>query len=492
MQLKDAELSALHNGTTGVCYPRIICAEITDNFGHAVPKDLLSLGIVSRIFLEPALDAMWKRLTSIEPLLSVLPETTLVNRRKLFLEPVAPSSWDRLRFYTSRVREFIAPFQYEELNVHDSVYECLGQKKPIFPKLRTLHLSLRLCDSNTFMFFLTTSLRVVSWPHPSLGSLPDSSSDLGPSLALLVSKSPELKSLGLNKYHYSGLSLTLRHLVDLEYFSAMDLSHLEVDFVQVIALLPKLTHLDLALPEEAFLDYTGVESGFPSLTKIELCGSTSDTRKFLAVIRPQALQELVIELSFKPSTEQSITAITYLLPSFPFLRSLVIVGDALSKLPVDLDDLQLWLLFEPLLELKRLEYLGYNIDLPVSDQKTARIASAWPHLKDLHLYLARGSSSLECLAHFARHCPNLESLNYSIQLWVPATPTPVIQDHPTLSMHPLRSFWCNVETDMMTADTMAHGLHQMFPNLEVVDGRGDGWTQVQKILWSLQNRRFEE
>ncbi|KAF9069183.1 hypothetical protein BDP27DRAFT_1421161 [Rhodocollybia butyracea] len=453
---------------------RTICAEITDDFGHSDPKDLLSLGLASTVFLEPALDVMWKRIKSIEPLLSVLPETTLVNGKKMFLRPIAPLSWDRLRFYTSRVRKFIAPFQYKELDVHDSVP--------------------RLCNSNTFMFFLTTSLRVVSWPHPALGSLADSSSDLGPSLALLVSKSPELKSLGLNKYCYSGLSLTLRHLVDLEYFSAIGLSHLEVDFVQVIALLPKLTHLDLALPEEVFLDYTGVESGFPSLTKIELCGSTSDTRKFLAVIRPQALQELVIDLSFKPATEwQSITAITYLLPSFPFLRSLVIVGDRLLKLSVDLDDLQLWLLFEPLLELKRLECLGYDIDLPaISDQKTARIASAWPHLKDLHLYLASGSSSLECLAHFARHCPNLERLDYSIQLWVPATPTPVIQDHPTLSMHPLRSFWCNVETDMMTADTMAHGLHQMFPNLEVVDGRGDGWTQVQKILWSLQNRRFEE
>ncbi|KAF9069180.1 hypothetical protein BDP27DRAFT_1421158 [Rhodocollybia butyracea] len=157
---------------------RIICAEVTDDSVHSVPKDLLSLGLTSRIFLEPAMDVMWRRINSIEPLLSVLPETTLVYGKKMFLRPIAPSSWDRLRFYTSRVREFYAPLWENEQNVHDTVYAYLGQETPIFPKLRTLHFSPRLCDSNTFVFFLTTGLQVVSWPHPSPRPTPYSSSDL--------------------------------------------------------------------------------------------------------------------------------------------------------------------------------------------------------------------------------------------------------------------------------------------------------------------------
>ncbi|KAF9069181.1 hypothetical protein BDP27DRAFT_1421159 [Rhodocollybia butyracea] len=184
---------------------------------------------------------------------------------------------------------------------------------------------------------------------------------------------------------------------------------------------------------------------------------------------------------------------TRLLPSFPFLQDLTIDGES-SGLPIELDDTQLWSIFEPLLELERLEVLNYNLSVPVSDQKTLQIACAWPRLKESYAYhnSASGLASLESLAYFARHCPNLEHLSYSIQVQTATTSTPVIQDHPTSSTHPLRSFWCNVETDKVTAHTMAQGLYQMFPNLEEADGPGDGWTQVKKKLRSLQNRQFEE
>ncbi|KAF9048388.1 hypothetical protein BDP27DRAFT_1373763 [Rhodocollybia butyracea] len=74
-----------------------------------IPKDLLSLGLASKIFLKPALDGLWKRIESIVPLLLVLPETTVVNGKKLLLGPIAPLSWDCLHFYTSHVHEFTSP-----------------------------------------------------------------------------------------------------------------------------------------------------------------------------------------------------------------------------------------------------------------------------------------------------------------------------------------------------------------------------------------------
>jgi len=232
------------------------------------------------------------------------------------------------------------------------------------------------------------------------------------------------------------------------------------------------------------------------LTTIALEGSTSDTHKFLAVAKPQALWHLTIDWRFKPFADQSplvdIAAITQLLPSFSFLQSLEINKAALSSLPADLDEQQLWSLFEPLLELKRLEYLHYNIPLPVSDQKTARIARAWPHLKDLYLYSADGLSSLESLAHFTRHCPDLKSLRYPIELQTaPSTMIP-----PTLFPHPLRTFETNGEPDVMNAPAIALGLHQIFPNLVYAEGDGNNWTLVRKILDSFtflrqQNRQFE-
>ncbi|KAF9069176.1 hypothetical protein BDP27DRAFT_1421156 [Rhodocollybia butyracea] len=363
----------------------LICAEITDDCIHSAPPDLLSLGLSSRIFLEPALDVMWKKISSMEPLLSVLPETTQWEEG-MILKPISPSSWDRLRFYTSRVREFHAPLQHKELN-------------PSVMRLKHVHV------------------------------LPDDHSAGG--------FSPGLKSLTLNDYPYSGLSLTLSHLVALEYLSVADLSYLEVDSIQVIALLPELTNLYLTLPAEIVLDYTDVESGFSLLTKLELHGSTSDIRKFLAAAKPQALQELVIERTYQYVTKESlltdITAITHLLPrSFPFLRHLTF---------------------------DRLEFLNYNISVPVSDQKTVRIACAWSHLKELYLYhdSPGGVASLESLKA--------------------TTHATVIQNYPTVLTHPLRWFWCDVETDMTTAHAMALGLHQIFPNLEEADGPGAAWTQ---------------
>ncbi|KAF9065966.1 hypothetical protein BDP27DRAFT_1366033 [Rhodocollybia butyracea] len=168
-----------------------------------------------------------------------------------------------------------------------------------------------------------------------------------------------------------------------------------------------------------------VESGFRSLTKVVLEGlSTSDTRKFLAVARPQVLQDLIINWDFKSGEDQSplpadIAAITHFLPAFPFLRYLVIslVGGGSISLPTDLSEQQLWSIFEPLLELERLETLYYRIPLHISDQTTVKIASALPHLKALELHLAAraGVSSLESLAHYARHSPDLGNLRYSIQ-----------------------------------------------------------------------------
>ncbi|KAF9025918.1 hypothetical protein BDP27DRAFT_1351452 [Rhodocollybia butyracea] len=267
-----------------------------------------------------------------------------------------------------------------------------------------------------------------------------------------------------------------------------------MDSIQAIALLPRLTSLYLTLPAGV---YAGVENGFPSLTKLWLSGSTFDTRIFLAVARPKTLRDLF--LHWKSTADQSpladIAAITHLLSSFPLLRSLDINGEALLSLPTGLDEQQLWSIFEPLLELKRLEHLSYNIPLPLSDQKTARIACAWPRLKELDLYESAGAqSSLESLVHFARHCPDLESLHYLIKART-ISPSTIIA--PTLSPHRLRVFGTEGETDVMNAPAVALSLYQIFPNITYARGAGDGWRMVQRILNAFiflrkQDRSFEE
>ncbi|KAF9062761.1 hypothetical protein BDP27DRAFT_1427596 [Rhodocollybia butyracea] len=461
----------------------VICAEISDRHDdrHLVPKDLLSLGLVSKRILEPALDGMWKRINSLQPLLSVLPEATLVNGKKQFLQPMSPS-WDRLRFYTSRVREFGGDaYVGNRLDVHDSVYAYLDQGKPIFPRLKMLHLTPPLCSPNSFALFLGTGLQVVSWPDSTWGwPEADPDSDLGPSLALLVSKNPGLKSLTLGQYPFSELSLSLGHLCTLKILEVNHLVRPEMGFIRAIALLPNLTDLCLTLPTMFLFDYAGVENGFPSLTKFFLRGSTFDTRKILAVMRTKILRDLSIDWHVEnQSFLADIVVIIRFLPSIPSLWSLQIEGAALHFLLADINAQLLWSIFEPLLELKRLELLAYNVPLPLSDQNTVTLACAWPHLKCFHLY-----SADESLAHFAQHCPNLEILSYPIQL---QTTTPSIMIPPTLSPHPLHTFETQVEGDfdVIHAPAIALYLYQTFPNLVHARGSGVGWRLVQKILDSF-------
>ncbi|KAF9070184.1 hypothetical protein BDP27DRAFT_1420197 [Rhodocollybia butyracea] len=364
-----------------------ICAETSRK------QDLLSLGLVSKIFLHPALDILWKRINGIGPVLSVLPETTMVNGQKRFLQPIDPSSWDRLNFYTSRIREFDdwEPREGSKEAVHGS-YESFTELKFICPLF-----------GNHVVGGFNSQWRLEADPMP----------DLGDSLAALVTNAPALKSLTLQNYNYSGLSVSLSCLLALESLDVLSLSRLEKGFIQAIAAFPRLINLGLSL-RRALLDYGGVESGFTSLKELIIEGSALDLKFFFDATRPKELQEVTIKWEYQDVGNPPLAdfaVITPLFTSFPFLRSLTITKSSTSF--QDLDEFQLWLIFEPLLGLKSLAYLHFDIPLPLSDQNTARISCAWPHLEELFLKAATDDlPSLESLMHFAKNSPNLKDLSY--------------------------------------------------------------------------------
>ncbi|KAF9062360.1 hypothetical protein BDP27DRAFT_1336711 [Rhodocollybia butyracea] len=466
-------------------------------------KALLSLGLASKDFLEPALNSLWKNINNLNPLLSVLPETTVVNGEKMILSQIAPSSWDRLQYYTNRVRTFndddllVGP---EESIVHESVYAYLGQKPPIFPNLRTLRLKHRLCSSNSSIFFLTSTLLDVQWPCR-LG-VSDAIADLGPSLSLLASKSPGLPCLMLSAHPYSGLASSLSRLRALETLAVSGVPDLGTEFIRVISSLLKLTTLSLTLPVGSLPDYTAVQGGFQSLTQLRLTGSNVNLANFFERVTLAALQALYVECDWERLDEDpphaEIARVTRTLEGkFSSLQTLT-VHTAGPLFLNNFDGLLLWSIFEPLLELRTLKLLRYSIPLSLTDQNTARIARAWPHLEELELTAVSWDGAIptvDSLVYFAQYCPNLELLTYPIRLGsIPIEPASLIP--PTLSLHPLRVFNCSLEADVLNPPTIALALHQIFPNLKRVYGAGNRWDEVQQILRSFhflraQNRQFE-
>ncbi|KAF9060154.1 hypothetical protein BDP27DRAFT_1340084 [Rhodocollybia butyracea] len=447
-------------------------------------KALLSLGLTCRSFLNPALDVLWKNMRSVEPLLSVLPETTVVNGKKILLTQIAPSSWDRLGFYTSRVREFT---DSDSLNVHESVYTFLGQCPPIFPNLKTLRLLPGICNSSTFLFFLSSTLQEACLPRVTLdvGAWTGQILDLGPSLSLLVSKCPGIKSLdlrghtysGLSHLLYSGLSHSLHPLHELERLSVMSLASpfMGREFVEAIASLPSLTSLSLTF----FL---------------WLKGPNAHLHMFLTCL-PRKLERLTIIWNHDPEPPiEEIAAVTRKLSMLSSLKRLHIQC-IISSFTVIFGEPLLWSVFQPLLELKGLEVLSYDGALSLSDQHTATIACAWPCIRELSLAASIWEGdvpSIQSLAYFAQHCPNLENLTYPVRLDVSGVTT----IPPTLVMHSLRNFFCSVDSeDVQNPPLVALALYQIFPGITYVNGPGDRWDEVRTVLdlfqfLRVQNRQF--
>ncbi|KAF9064017.1 hypothetical protein BDP27DRAFT_203825 [Rhodocollybia butyracea] len=416
----------------------------------------------------------------------------------MILTQIAPSSWDRLGFYTSRVREFS---DSDALNAHESVYTFLGQRQPIFPNLKTLRLLPGMCSSAMFLYFLSSTLQEACLPRDKLdlGARTGQSLDLGPSLSLLVSKSPGIKSLELQWHGYSGLPHSLRSLPQLESLRVMNVASpfLGRDFVKAIASLPRLNHLNLTFSAGTSLDYDDIEQGFPSLQEVWVHGTNADLYRFLPCL-PRKLQDLIMywnkdDDGAPPLAE--IAAVTRTLLKFSSLKRLQI-EHIISSLRRDFDDPLLWTVFEPLLELKELELLSYDGALSLSDQRTAMIACAWPCIRDLSLgaFIWDGDvPSVQSLANFAQHCPNLEYLTYPVRLDVAnATAIP-----PTLARHPLRQFICSVDAaEVQNPLIVALALHQIFPGLKYAGGSVGRWDEVQTVLDSfqflrVQNRQFE-
>ncbi|KAF9064018.1 hypothetical protein BDP27DRAFT_203838 [Rhodocollybia butyracea] len=315
---------------------------------------------------------------SIEPLLSVLPKTTVVDGKKILLIQITPSSWDRLEFYTSRVREFT---DSGRLNAHKSVYTFLGQRPPIFPNLKILRLLPGMCNSSTFLFFLSSTLQEACVLCPALAfvAMAGQVLDIGPSLALLVAKSPGIKSLDLQRHIYSGLAHSLHALHDLERLSVMHLASpfLGREFVKAIASLPRLTHLILTFSARNPLDYEGTAHGFPFLREVWLEGTNAHLHRFLTCLSCNLRR---LDLSWGNDNDREpplgeIADVTRMLLKFSFpLPEKLCLHNIVLPLTADFDDSMLWSVFEPLLELKRLKELGHNGALSLSDERTATIA----------------------------------------------------------------------------------------------------------------------
>ncbi|KAJ3730108.1 hypothetical protein DFJ43DRAFT_1156202 [Lentinula guzmanii] len=460
----------------------------------AARQGLLSFGLSSKAFLEPALNVLWRILSSVDPLLSVLPETTIVEGKKMLVKQIAPKSWDRLRFYTSRVQTFDQRIlsEKEESSIHTSVYARLGQIQPIFPVLAEFHPTISISVSNSLMFFLSRTINMASlpafFPHAKSSKDVEEGIDYGPSLSILAWKSPGIQTLYLESdARYSGFSASITCFHNLKSLRIVRLSHYDSDFINGIASLQKLSYLNLTLPDNASFDVSDIKGGFPSLNTLRISGSPGEIHKILKLVSTSTLSELRLTCNLHSVWEENRTGMPDLTRCLDRFSSLAVLEvSSISEIDLNLFDAQfLWLLFSPILRSSLLRKLAYELPLFLTDQRAAEMAVAWPHIESLSLTSetwGEGIPPIESLRHFAEHCPRLESLEFPVRVNFVVDLKPPSPPPPTLFMHPLRNFRCILYDDVKSPAIVALHLYQIFPGLKWADGPGSGWSEVQSTL----------
>ncbi|KIJ97502.1 hypothetical protein K443DRAFT_241502 [Laccaria amethystina LaAM-08-1] len=109
------------------------------NVASQTRKSLFSAARTCRTFLDPALDALWRVLPSVFPVLKVLNSFQLVNNQYI-LPDVKTEEWSTLERYTRRVRVIRLENTYFHRSVSPLVYFRLNQLRgsSLFPALREL------------------------------------------------------------------------------------------------------------------------------------------------------------------------------------------------------------------------------------------------------------------------------------------------------------------------------------------------------------------
>ncbi|KAJ7353568.1 hypothetical protein DFH08DRAFT_934427 [Mycena albidolilacea] len=409
----------------------IICEHLAQL--DASTGDLARLARTSTLFLDPALNVLWRHQGTLVNLLRCMPsdvwditETRYEDEDddvpgdvKIDLRrPITLVDWERFRFYSHRVKSF-HPDQKHWLET-PKVYETLDlcfPEQPIFPNLRALdwwpHADGSFDYIRLFLSPRISNLHMTAEciPHPS-------------TLPLLSSKCPSLKNISISMAPGPALSKFVRGLHHLETLVVTDLNTAALSH---IARLPGLLYLWLmsSSPVPSFRPSAG-SLPFPALQRLEY-ESIEHAPRLLELMAKCSLVELtIIARGFNttppPNTiaQQFYSALaTYC--SHSSLRKINVQRNG-HAWTINADQHSIYLvkgdILHPLFSFSNLVNvsLSHPVGVDLDDTVVRKMATAWPQIESLLLPPERSHritprATLEGIYAFAQHCPRLRSLH---------------------------------------------------------------------------------
>lgn len=476
-------------------------------FDHLIPEyppfdaskqHLLWVALTTRSFLEPALDSLWATMTSLIPLLKLLPAFQLVRDTYVLRGTMQEKDWDRYWYYARRVKVFIYPGESgedEKLVNHTKVRLAQLWKSPLLPVLqRFICPEVQAPGLFIHTLFLTPTLesvelRFVSEPEDvAIGSVLSTMVEQTPSLQnLVIWGTLSKQSLSFLPHFHRLRSLELKQMG----------SSIDSQFFSQLGKLRYLSELAIDLFGSPSSDFTIEPDGFPSLSNLRITASYPITEAILMnhakyESQPQQLSSLAIIAIPAPLPQGWEAQLTNLLSKVcrhwsASLKSLMLDQDtewehaSLSMSTIS-----------PILRLTNLT--SFRIErytILFSNDDIQRFASAWSGLETLHLPLDPRIStrsrndellepSLDALFMLSESCPRLKA----VQMPVYVKCVPSLSSYTSLrsSLEEL-VVGCHNGLFSTTEELLplAKHLDQRFPRLKVLKHMKDVFDMWEKI-----------
>ncbi|KAK6969230.1 hypothetical protein R3P38DRAFT_797590 [Favolaschia claudopus] len=500
---------------------QMIFEHVDDTGFHEPPWNALAqanyyrLAVTCRQFTDPALDLLWRDTgeNGIIRLLKLLPDGSWDTDEQHHLEIILPleaRDWNRVSYYTSRIRNLTIDTAEDWDPFTPSVLEAMITlpRGSFLPNLQTL-----FCASSSNLFTYLPMLLGSSLSTLEM-SLDGPISRLS-ALGSIAARFHSLKVVCLYNCPVDESSISTRHLsafiAQLTRLSSLSIPTLDERGFRHIAYLETLESLTIqSLVERPFPDPHTLlnpqsRALFPRLRKLDLgVSDLGAATNFLAVLKDAPLKTLVI-LSRCSKTAPYSTALfraLYAGCDSQQLTSLTItVSSADSLASATSDDALKADLLRPLLALRQIQILELTFPSGVifeSDRLVDDMAHAWPNLE---LLMFEGDSlvgatrypTLMALLSLSRHCPRLYKLS------LPVNATEIRMDHASRAPRVVQTMlqsWDVSYSPLDSPSKVARLLSSVFPRLSIVVSRGSKyakkWHDVSRLIPELAASREDE
>ncbi|KAJ6500310.1 hypothetical protein DFH09DRAFT_1375887 [Mycena vulgaris] len=489
------------------------------------PTDLVNVALTWSAFREPALDSLWRSLTSFIPLLKLIPGLTAVNGLYTLLGPLPPSDFARFDYHGARVRcmKFTNP---EDLLVDTSVFIRIAQEHrgPMLPLLQQLRIR--------------------------------SSAHLNPSLPLLLAPTLHYIHLSSDEGVQEGAAFATLLSMAAHSFPAV-LDHLVIEGTfspTIFALIPRFDHLrtldmrniDQSIEYTAFLslletvssstDITSLllrdipghtwespsirEAAFPGLKMLQIRGGFEFIAQLIGRLQTSDLQNINLDFTDGPTINGPFEEVLDEHWGSLFDRIASRWQSSLVRIKIKLGNnaphtqfLHLFqgicslanlrefrLLGSPVIGFGEADVLALAIGCPsleILGLVTALNMQHWdPVLASLGRVLRQNSlPSINTLIDLANHCRCLRELEISLDL-----DREIETEIPSFFAHGLEDLTIVApqspeQLGWIRSNGIAKFLDTTFPALKSVrgsDGARDGWEAVDSLVQLFQAARVHE